>query len=181
MKATIVLGSGNKNGNTEVQCMSFADALKENGFSVEIIRLCDLDIHHCNGCNKCVENNICCISDDMQVVYDSFDDCNLFVLATPVYFSGPSSLLKQMIDRFQCRWESEDEPPSGKSIALLCNGGSKNPRFENIISICRAFAIATRSKWLGECLVEGTDNDDTSTLSKAAYKFGCQISETLNG
>lgn len=177
MKTTVVLGSGDRNGNTEIQCQSFADSMKDNGFDVEIIRLSDLSIRHCNGCNKCIGKGICCITDDMQIVYDSFDESELFVLATPVYFSGPSSILKQMIDRFQCRWVSEDEPPSGKNIALLCNGGSKNPRFENVISVCRAFAIATQSKWIGESLVECTDENDTSTLSKSAYKFGNQVAE----
>lgn len=179
MKAAVILGSGKANGNTEIQCQSFADALRENGFSVDIIRLSELSVRHCDGCNRCIDSGICCISDDMQVVYDAFDDCNVFVLATPVYFSGPSSLLKQVIDRFQCRWVSEDEPQSGRCVALLCNGGSKNPRFENVISICRAFAVATRSRWIGESLVEGTDDNDVSVLSKSAYRFGVSVADMM--
>ncbi len=179
MKVVIVVGSADLHGNTELQCQSLEDSLKESGFDVEKIRLADLSICHCNGCNKCIDTNRCCIDDDMKVVYNAFDESDVFILSTPVYFSGPSSILKQMIDRFQCRWVSKNESPSGKKIALLCNGGSDDPRFENVISICRAFTFSTRSEWIGESLVSGTDKEDTSELSRSAYKFGKLLTDKL--
>lgn len=179
MKATIIVGSARVNGNTETQCSSLADALAENGFDVEIIKPAKLDILHCNGCNKCMDNEGCVLDDDMQIIYEAFEESDLFVLATPVYFSGPSSILKQVIDRFQCKWQPIDEPKTDKWVALLANGGSRNPRFENIISICRAFAISVRSNWAGECLFDNCDDDDTSELSSEAYRFGEQLSKML--
>lgn len=181
MKATIIIGSAREVGNTEVQSQSVADALTENGFDVEIIRPYKLKIQHCNGCNKCIPNNTCYLGDDMQVIYDAFDGSDLFIIATPVYFSGPSSIVKQVIDRFQCRWASIDEPMIPKTIALVCNGGSRNPRFENVISICRALAIGTRCNWAGECLADGTDDSDISLVAKPAYKFGIELVEKVKG
>ncbi len=179
MKATILIGSARTKGNTEVQAQSVAEALTEEGYEVDTIRPATLKINHCNGCNRCVDNGICHQDDDMQIIYDAFDDSDLFIVATPVYFSGPSSIIKQVIDRFQCRWQSIDEPESSKAVALICNGGSRNPRFENIISIARAFAFATRCRWAGESLVDSTDENDISKVAKAGYKFGKQVAEEL--
>ena len=179
MKARIIVGSARKGGNTDVQSQSVAEALTERGFEVETIYPSDLKISHCTGCNKCIADGRCHIGDDMQIIYDAFDDSDLFILATPVYFSGPSSIIKQVIDRFQCRWASVDEPETSRYVALLCNGGSRNPRFENIISIARAFAFGTRCKWAGECIVDSTDIDDVSKCAKPSYKFGIELYEKV--
>lgn len=179
MKASIIVGSARIGGNTDVQSQSTAEALTEKGFEVDIIYPSKLGILHCNGCNKCITEGDCHLGDEMQVVYDAFDDSDLFILATPVYFSGPSSILKQVIDRFQSRWASVDEPEIPKYVALLCNGGSRNPRFENVISIARAFAFGTRCKWAGECIADSTDIDDVSKCAKPAYKFGLELCEKV--
>lgn len=179
MKATIIVGSARTAGNTEEQCEAVSEALTEQGFEVDIIRPYKMTLMHCNGCNKCLDTGACCLCDDMQVIYDAFDSSELFILATPVYFSGPSSILKQVIDRFQCRWSSVDEPESERYVALLCNGGSRNPRFENVISIARAFTFGTRSRWAGECLVDSTDMTDVSKAGKMSYKFGIELAEKV--
>jgi multimeric flavodoxin WrbA len=181
MKATIIVGSAREAGNTELQCESVADALTEQGFKVQIIKPAKMNIHHCNGCNECVGENRCCIHDDMDIIYKAFEDSDLFILATPVYFSGPSSILKQVIDRFQSYWMSVDEPMTNKYVALLCNGGSRNPRFENVISIGRAFAFGVRSNWAGECTVPATDDSDISKVAKPAYNFGIELADKLKG
>lgn len=178
MKATIIVGSARKGGNTDVQCQSVSEALAECGFETEILYPSTMSIHHCNGCNRCVNDGECCINDDMQVIYDAFDSSDLFILSTPVYFSGPSSIIKQLIDRFQCRWSSVDEPQNSKFVALLSNGGSRNPRFENVISIARAFAFGTRCKWAGECIVDSTD-EDSSKCAKPSYKFGLELADKI--
>ncbi len=180
MKAAVIVGSARTDGNTEAQCRAVCDALEENGIDVDIIRPAVMEIRHCTGCNRCIDTDSCYMQDDMQVIYDAFDSSDLFIIATPVYFSGPSSIIKQVIDRFQCRWESVDEPNIPKYVALLCNGGSRNPRFENIISIVRAFAFGTRCLWAGESLAEGTDNDESKCF-KDAYKFGLHLAEIVKG
>ncbi|NLL94599.1 MAG: flavodoxin family protein [Thermoplasmatales archaeon] len=172
MKATLIVGSGRMGGNTEIQCEAVADALAEDGFEVEIIKPYWMDIEHCSSCDRCFSEGRCHIDDDMGIIYDAFDSSELIVLGSPVYFSGPSSIIKQVIDRFQLFWHRNQEERTGKTIALVSSGGSSNPRFESIISICRAFALTLNAKWGGECLVENTDVWDTSNVAKEAYRFG---------
>ncbi|MCQ2056370.1 MAG: flavodoxin family protein [archaeon] len=181
MKATILVGSAQKGGNTDEQCRAIADALEENGFDVCVVYPFNMNIKHCDGCNKCMISGSCHIDDDMKTIYDLFDDSDLFVISTPVYFSSLSSIIKQVIDRFQCRWASIDDPLVSKYIALICNGGSRNPRFENIISVARTFAFGTRRIWAGECLVDSTDLIDVSKLAKEAYKFGFILANKILG
>lgn len=181
MKATLIVGSGRKGGNTEIQCEAVADALAEDGFEVVTLKPYWMDIKHCCGCDRCFSEGSCFIDDDMDVVYEAFETSDLIVLATPVYFSGPSSVLKQIIDRFQLYWHKNQETPTGKTIALVSTGGSSNPRFENVISICRAFAITLNAKWGGESLVENTDVWDTSVVAKEAYRFGKTLSKKVRG
>ncbi|MCQ2086191.1 MAG: flavodoxin family protein [archaeon] len=179
MKATILVGSAQRGGNTDEQCQAVADALKESGFNVCVIYPFNMNIKHCDGCNKCTTSGLCHIEDDMQVIYDLFDSSDLFIISTPVYFSSLSSIIKQVIDRFQCKWTSIDDPLVSKYIALICNGGSRNPRFENIISVARALAFGTRRVWAGECLADSTDLTDVSRLAKEAYKFGLVLANKV--
>ncbi|MDD4245209.1 MAG: flavodoxin family protein [Candidatus Methanomethylophilaceae archaeon] len=181
MKATLIVGSARKEGSTEIQCEALADALGEEGFDVSVIRPYDMDIRHCTGCNRCFTEGKCHIKDDMHVIYDAVRDTDLIVLGTPVYFSGPSSIIKQVIDRFQLYWHTEDDEPPKKYVALVSTGGSRNPRFENVTSICRAFAFSINAKWGGESLVENTDGEDISPAGKEAYRFGKALALKIKG
>ena len=43
----------------------------------------------------------CAIRDDMDDVYPLLEDADELIVVAPVYFAGPSSQLKCMLDRFQ--------------------------------------------------------------------------------
>lgn len=179
MKATIIVGSAKKEGNTYMQSQCVAKALSEKKFDVNLIYPSILRIEHCSNCNKCMIKGYCCISDDMRIIYDAFDLSDLFILATPVYFSGPSSIIKQVIDRFQCKWISINGSKKSRYVALLCNGGSKNTKFESVVSISKSFAFGTHSEWAGEYLVSNTDIDDLSKYAKSLYQFGEKLYRKL--
>lgn len=181
MKAALIVGSARKEGNTEIQCEALANALSEEGFEVKVIRPYEMDIRHCTGCNRCFTEGRCYIKDDMHVIYDAVEESDLIVLGTPVYFSGPSSILKQVVDRFQLYWHLDEDEPRRKTVALVSTGGSSNPRFENVTSICRAFTMSINAKWGGESLVENTDGEDVSPAGKNAYRFGKTLAMKLKG
>lgn len=175
MKATIIVGSAKKEGNTYVQSQGVAKALSEKKLDVNLIYPSILRIQHCNNCNKCMTKGYCCMNDDMRIIYDAFDVSDLFILATPVYFSGPSSIIKQVIDRFQCKWVSIHDSKKSRYIALICSGGSKNTKFENVISIAKAFAFGTNSEWAGEYLVSNTDVNNLSKYTRSLYQFSDEL------
>ena len=154
MKATILCGSADMHGVTESMCTKVASSLESRGYDVVIYRLGEMDIGHCRDCGGCREGG-CVINDDMQKIYDSFSESDILVLSTPIHYSGPSSLIKTAIDRFQIYWQKDLSHPSS-CIGMMC-GGSDNPNFDYTERIFRAFSISVRMEYRGSYTVSGTD------------------------
>ena len=65
MKMVIVLGSPRKGGNGETLALKIAEAVEQDGNTVEYIRLNDLNLRPCQGCGGCDKTGICVVKDDM--------------------------------------------------------------------------------------------------------------------
>lgn len=100
MKVTVLNGSPRKSGNTALLVESFAKGASSHN-EVEVINVCELDIHPCVGCNACFQStdNKCVQNDGMEALYCKLAATDLLVLASPVYFYGLSAQLKIVIDR----------------------------------------------------------------------------------
>jgi multimeric flavodoxin WrbA len=99
MKAVGVVGSPRKAGNTEILTAHCLKAMAEEGLETELIRLAGLDIKGCNACDYCFENDGCSIEDDLQPVYDKMIAADALIVASPVYFSSATSLVKGLLER----------------------------------------------------------------------------------
>ena len=109
----------------------------------------------------------------MGDVYDKFRRSNLLILATPIHFSGPSSVIKTVIDRFQPLWFKGGEHPA--YIAALLNGGGQSPNFNNTLSIFKAFSITAGMKWLGCLEISDTDNMRSRDVRELSFEYGKEI------
>lgn len=100
LNITILAGSPRKGGNTDLLVEAFVQGIGTN-HKVETIRVSDLNIHPCIGCNACFANkgNQCCQKDDMTGLYKKLAKSDLLVIASPVYFYGLSAQIKTVIDR----------------------------------------------------------------------------------
>jgi len=68
--------------------------------TAELIRLSDLKINHCNGCEDyCEKTGECKIQDDMQKLYPKLRETDVLIIGTPTYFWNVSGLIKDFIDR----------------------------------------------------------------------------------
>lgn len=99
MKAIGIVGSPRLGGNTEVLTRYTLDKIREEGIETELIRLAGLDIRPCNGCMVCRQGERCTINDDVMPVYDRMKETEAIILASPVYFSSCTALLKALIER----------------------------------------------------------------------------------
>jgi multimeric flavodoxin WrbA len=81
-----------------------ADAAITRGAAAEthtgILLLGDMTIRECNGCHVCWRGEPCPLNDDMNGVYPRIEESDFLVFGTPVYWYGPSALMKAFIDRF---------------------------------------------------------------------------------
>ena len=89
-----------KKGNTHVLVSTILDGAKAEGTDIETLFLGDLDIRECDGCHSCWKGRHCSKKDDMNVIYPKIIQSDIIIFGTPVYWYGPTALMKCFIDRF---------------------------------------------------------------------------------
>ena len=122
-----VLGSPRKEGNTHVLISKILEGAKEAGASGEILFLDDLDIKECAGCFSCWKGNECSRKDDMNDLYQKILESDVIIWGTPVYWYGPTALIKAFLDRFFYVTSPNNMPKiKGKSAVLVIPFQEKN-------------------------------------------------------
>ncbi|MBY9006984.1 MAG: flavodoxin family protein [Candidatus Lokiarchaeota archaeon] len=95
-----IVGSPRKKGNTFELVSKILEGSKLKGADTNIIYLEDLDINECNGCHTCWQGLECSKKDDMNEIYPELIEADVIIFGTPVYWFGPTALMKAFIDRF---------------------------------------------------------------------------------
>ncbi len=122
-KVLAVVGSPRKGGNTEILVSRIAEGAASVAAAVEMVRLGDLHIRECDGCHACWRGRPCSKDDDMRPLYEKIAACDVLVFATPVYWYGPTALMKAFVDRF-VYFQLRGESPDG---ARQAGGGGRGP------------------------------------------------------
>jgi multimeric flavodoxin WrbA len=99
-KILAVMGSPRKKGNTHILISKILEGAKSEGAEGEILFLGDLTIRECDGCYRCWKGKECNKNDDMNNIYPKIRGSAAIVFGTPVYWYGPTALMKGFIDRF---------------------------------------------------------------------------------
>ncbi|MEW6584592.1 MAG: flavodoxin family protein [Nitrospirota bacterium] len=95
-----VAGSPRKKGNTHILVSGILDGAKAEGAETEMLFLNELVIRECDGCHSCWKGRQCSKRDDMNVIYPKIVESDVIVFGTPVYWYGPTALMKCFMDRF---------------------------------------------------------------------------------
>lgn len=101
------ISCGRRNSNTEILVKEALMGAKASGAEVEFVRLQDLTIKPCTGCNACVIDLLeksgsgdCVIKgDDFPFIDDLITGCDGLVLGAPIYEKSPPGQLKSLNDR----------------------------------------------------------------------------------
>lgn len=102
----IISSSPRKNGNSQMLCEQFKKGAEEKGHTATLIRLMEKKIGFCRACDGCMRNDgTCVLNDDMAEILKLFQEADVLVLATPVYFYGISAQMKTFIDRTYPIWQ----------------------------------------------------------------------------
>jgi len=99
-----VLGSPHdRKSNTRALCEDFVTSLQEAGLPAEhqVISLGRKRVDPCRGCWRCTQARACPLSrrDDLDEVKAAMLDCDMLILASPVYANQVSAQLKALLDR----------------------------------------------------------------------------------
>lgn len=118
MKKILVLnGSRRRQGNTITFIKAILEKLPEEKFAIEYIFPQDFKISLCEGCAKCFEKAKCVISDELFILQNKIMECDLFVIASPVYLHYMTADLKKILDR--CSWWAHTLRLQGKPVVVL--------------------------------------------------------------
>lgn len=122
MDILVLNGSPRPHGNTAALVDAFAEGAREAGHAVEVLDAARMDIAGCRGCDFCRTkgNGACAIRDDMERVYARWNEADVLVLATPVYYGSFSAQLHAAIHRTYAL----DKPKNVRAMALILSSGS---------------------------------------------------------
>jgi multimeric flavodoxin WrbA len=98
-------GSPRRGGNTDVLLQAALAAAADAGATTELIQLGGLSIAECDGCQVCWQGADCVQQDDMNALYAKIIAADGVLFGTPVYWYGPTGLMKLLLDRmvyFNC-------------------------------------------------------------------------------
>ncbi len=95
-----IVGSPRRNGNTDILVNMILEGARATSAVTETIHLDEMEIEQCDGCHRCWSDGICRWKDDMPIIYEKIAGCDVLVLGTPVYWFGPSAMMKSCLDRF---------------------------------------------------------------------------------
>ncbi|MFH1136016.1 MAG: flavodoxin family protein [Pseudomonadota bacterium] len=140
-----LMGSPRRNGNTAALLANVLGAASEAGAASETVVLRDLKVSPCLEIYQCKRDGTCAIRDDMTPLYDKLASARVVILASPIFFYGPSAQAKIIIDRCQALWsrkyilgEKADRPRGrGVLVSVGATGGKK--LFDGLLLTARYF------------------------------------------
>ena len=97
-------GSPRKKGNTSLLLSAYLEEAERRGAHIKYLEVVKKNISGCKECGTCEKKGYCPIDDDMQKIYPLLRRADIVVMATPVFFYGPTAQLKALIDRSQALW-----------------------------------------------------------------------------
>ena len=132
-----------------------------------------LSVAGCIGCDACRDNiaklvelgeealeddfTPCVIDDDMQEIYELIDSADEITVVSPVYFAGPPSQLKALLDRLQPYYWTNARVEEKRPVVLHVVGEGGDPHgFSALVSIVRSalavagFRLETVFDWVGK-------------------------------
>ena len=105
MRVVALNGSFRKNGNSATMLEAFLDGIRETypNAEVERVDVYDLDYKGCRGCQGCqlkaTEDGYCIVKDGAYQILRDIKDCDLLVIASPIYYFDVSSQLRALFER----------------------------------------------------------------------------------
>jgi len=176
-----IMGSPRRNGNTHVLLAKVLEGAKAAGAVTELVLLNDLTIRECDGCHACWADRDCGKCDDMNALYAKIVESDALVLGTPVYWYGPTALMKAFIDRlvyFNC--PKHRQFIRGKTAAVVIPFEEPTPRTaEPVARFFRKCVRYLEMRFAGCILVPGvTKKGDVRKVPRAlseAYELGLRL------
>ena len=149
-------GSPRIKGNTSILLSAFLNEAERLGAHTQYMDVVSKNITPCKECGTCERKGFCPIDDDMQEIYPLLRRAEMVVMATPVFFYGPTAQMKAVIDRSQALWARRyvhklvDPGRKWRQGFLLAVGATKGKNlFEGLNLTAKYFFDAVGANFVG--------------------------------
>ena len=179
-RIVILNGSPRRNGNTSTLVKAFTEGAESAGNTVTEFFLDGMDIHGCKGCFGGHSSKECpCVQkDDMAQIYPAVKQCDMVVLATPLYYWNMSGQLRTAINRLFALEEGDETLLRGHNRASALLMAAEGHGFEDVLTYYNHLVEHLRWKNLGHVLAGGNMNVGDikgKTEIQAAFDLGKSI------
>jgi len=149
-------GSPRIKGNTSVLLSAFLGEAERFGAQTTYLDVPEKNIVPCQECGICEKKGFCPIDDDMQEIYPLLRRADIILMATPIFFYGPTAQMKALIDRSQVLWTRKyvhrltDPGRKWRDGFLLALGATKGKNlFEGVNLTAKYFFDAVGASFKG--------------------------------
>lgn len=190
-KVLALMGSPRKNKFTDNLLDYLLNGMKDLNYDIKKLYLRDLKINHCTGCDNCGRTSNCVFNDDMQDIYDGFDNSDIIIFAAPIYFNSVNGLSKNVIDRCQRYWSikytlgQEYKRNFDRKGIFISVGGApfSHNQFDGTIPVMDFFFKAINADYVGNFFLSNTDRinlENMSEIENELFKIGKDIDNIKN-
>ncbi len=179
-RIVILNGSPRRNGNTSALIKSFTKGAENAGHTVTEFFLDGMNIHGCRGCfgGHSSRERPCVQKDDMDKIYPAVKECDVIVLATPLYYWNMSGQIRTAIDRLFALEEGDGNLLRGHGRACVLLMAAEGHGFEDVVLYFNHLMEHLQWKNLGHVLAGGNgavgDIEGKPELQKA-HEIGKSI------
>lgn len=179
-RIVILNGSPRKKGNTSELVKAFTRGVESAGHTVTEFFLDSMNIHGCKGCfgGRSGRDHPCVQRDDMDKIYPAVRECDVIVLASPLYYWNMSGQIRTAVDRLFALEEGDGNLLRGHGRASALLMAAEGHDFEDVLLYYDH--LMGHLKWndLGHVLAGG--NGDIGDIEgkpevSAAYELGRSI------
>lgn len=162
MKITILNGSPRKE-NTTAMVDAFCEGAKSAGHEVEVLHVGKMNIGGCKACEYCHTKGEgkCIQKDDMEKVLPALADCDMLVVASPIYYFTLTAQIEAAFQRQYCI----GKPPKATKIAMLLSSGSPGV-YESAKAQLAAYCGFTEIENAGVFTANGEENKSEAKLAE---------------
>ncbi|MCW4034951.1 MAG: flavodoxin family protein [Candidatus Bathyarchaeota archaeon] len=177
MKVLALVGSPRKGGNTDILVNQVLEGAQTKGYTTDKLYLYDYTISLCVDCRQCKKGDrVCCLNDEMELIYSKMEEADVIVFGTPVYWYGPSAKMKMLMDRM--RPFVENKKVKGKRAVLVIPAAEGKGACGPTAEMFRLSFLYLDVEFVGTVYAEAYDKAEVSTHPKelrAAYELGCSF------
>jgi multimeric flavodoxin WrbA len=176
-----LVGSPRKGGNTHILVSQILRGAREMGARTELIYLGNLRIKECDGCHSCWETRTCIINDGMKGIYKKLMESDCIVLASPLYWFGPTVAMKAFIDRlvYFCCSKNEDKIKGKEVVLATVQAGEDANEANPLIRMLEMSVRYLGMKLKGKIIVPGVGEKGAIKSKKSKLKQALNLGRLI--